>query len=101
MISCRNVTSLGSGETRLSKSMYRFIIEPVMISNGVLPMGSTADFGIVPQGAQTLARGKTFTRHQMFSSWVAKFICMQRDIFTAEMHGFDRTPWLCDDGSRR
>jgi hypothetical protein len=54
----------------VKESVYGFIIEPVMISNGVLPVGSTADFDIVT------AR-------------------------TAEMRGFHRAPWLCDDGSRR
>jgi hypothetical protein len=60
--SCRNATSFGSGETRLSKSVYRFIIEPVMISNGVLPVGSTADFDIVTARRANCCSRKNFDK---------------------------------------
>jgi hypothetical protein len=60
--SCRNATSFGSGETRLNKSVCRFIIEPVMISNGVLPVGSTADFDIVTARCANCCSRKNFDK---------------------------------------
>src|SRR3954451_16252138 len=90
----------GSGETRLSKSVY--IIELVVISNGVVPVGSTADFDIVTARRANCCSRKNFDKaFKLFSCWVAKFIGMQPDIFTAEMGDLHRAPWLCDNGSRR
>ena len=58
----RNASSFGSGETRLSKSVYRFIIEAVMISNGVLPVGSTADFDIVTASRANCCSRRNFDK---------------------------------------
>ena len=44
--------------------MYRFIIDRVMISNGVCQSAAQPISTSSPQGAQTVARGKTLTRHQ-------------------------------------
>jgi len=66
-----------------------------------LPVGSTADFDIVIARRANCCSRKNFDRHQVVRLVVTKFIGMQRDIFTAEMRGLHRAPWLGDEGSRR
>jgi len=81
--------------------VYRFIIEPVMISNGVLQSAAQPISTSSPQGAQLLLAEKNFDKASSCSVVGCEVHWHGSGYLTAEMRGFRRAPWLCYDGSRR